>query len=113
MISDDRFSVYSSYDLAAPAHSTERGFHRCFVMETVPVIGADQQVFRCHNTAYSEHGLIGSIKDRRFKDLWFSEETAANFRAFDAATSCRHQCAAHSKIVFTQELLDASGDAFV
>ena len=106
------FRVYSSYDLDNPAHGKERTFPKCWFMQMVPVIGADQQIFACHNTAYSSHGAIGSIKTQRFKDLWFSEETKRFMDNFSTA-SCSHQCAAHSKIENVNALLEAAGDSFV
>lgn len=112
-LADDRFSVYSSYHLGASAHGTMRPTHRCYFAQMVPVIGADQNCYMCHNVAYSEHGLIGSIKDRRFKDLWYSDETKALFQSFDPRERCLHQCASDAKNIFIEELLGASQDAFV
>lgn len=48
------------------------------------LIGGDQNVYRCCVVAYNEMGLIGSVKNRRFKDLWFSQEKQADFDKFDA-----------------------------
>jgi pyruvate-formate lyase-activating enzyme len=59
-------------------------YKKCLYQEFTTYIGATLQVFRCCNTAYNERGLIGSIADRRFKDLWLSEEKQADFRSFDA-----------------------------
>jgi MoaA/NifB/PqqE/SkfB family radical SAM enzyme len=111
--SDSKFAVYSSYDLGSPAHSRDRTFSRCWFMQMVPVIGADQNVYACHNTAYSTHGVVGSIKDRRFKELWFSAEAKAKFEALNPQHSCQHQCAAHSKIETIEGFLAGAGDPFV
>ena len=37
----------------------ERIYPRCFYMEIVPVIAADQNVYTCHNNAYEFEGEIG------------------------------------------------------
>jgi len=47
-------------------------------------IGADQNVYRCCALAYNTAGLIGSLKDRSFKELWQSSEKQSNFSNFDA-----------------------------
>lgn len=108
----DAFRVYSSYDLDNPAHSPTRTFARCFFAEMVPVIAADQNCYFCHNVAFSEHGLIGSIKDQRFKELWFSEEARAAFARLSPARDCQHQCAAHHKNEMIEGFMNAT-DNFV
>ena len=47
-------------------------------------IGGDLKVYTCCNNAYNETGEIGSIKDKSFKDFWFSEEKQKFFRNFNA-----------------------------
>ena len=99
---DENFKVYSSYYF----QSSERGYSRCFSQEFVPVIGADLNIYRCHNTSFSEHGLIGSIKDRNFSDVWKKENIQ-----FDAHV-CRHQCANDKKNILLNEIADSSLDSF-
>lgn len=108
----DTFRVYSSYDIDNPAHGRERTFAKCYFMQMVPVVGADQKIWACHNTAYAEHGLIGSIANQRFKELWFSGETSRVMDQFNVA-SCAHQCAAHHKNDYISSLLEAGSDNFV
>lgn len=112
-LNDATFAVYSSYNLKSSAHRSVREYHKCYFTQMVPVLAADQNIFHCHNTAYSEHGVIGSIKDRSFKEVWFSDETKAVFERLDVASVCKHQCAADGKNKFIASLLEASGDAFV
>lgn len=110
---DEGFSVNSTYDLASASKVPSRPFTRCLYAQTVPVIGADLNVYACHNTAYSEHGRIGSIAGRRFADFWFSEEAAAKFRELNPSAVCNHECANHSKVDLFNRLADASADNFV
>lgn len=110
---DDTFSVNSTYDIASPSKSTVRPFTRCLYAQTVPVIGADLGVYCCHNVAYTKHGLIGSIKDRRFSDLWFSEEAKEMLTKFNPSLVCRHECANHAKVELYNELADSHIDNFV
>lgn len=112
-LNDANFTVYSSYNLNSSAHRSERNYHKCYFTQMVPVVAADQIVYHCHNTAYAEHGVIGSIKDRSFKDLWFSDEAKEAFARLNPSHVCRHQCAADGKNKLIADLLEASGDNFV
>lgn len=112
-LNDDSFSVYSSYDLESPAHSPVRNHHKCFFMQMVPVVGADQLIYACHNKAYDATGVIGSIKNQRFKDLWYSDEAKRVFDGLDAMVVCKHQCANHAKNDVIYQLLESAEDAFV
>ncbi|MCX6896574.1 MAG: radical SAM protein [Verrucomicrobia bacterium] len=112
-ICDDRFSVNSTYDLDSPSKSPNRAFTRCLYMQTVPVVGADLNVYACHNTAYSEHGKIGSMRDRSFKQLWFSEDAKKAFCSLNPSVVCRHECANHHKVELFNTLAHASLDNFV
>ena len=110
---DESFTVNSFYEIDSPSKIPHRPFHRCLYMQTVPVVGADLNVYACHNTAYSKHGLIGSIRDRTFSELWFSEEAKKVFEEFDPSKVCNHECANHSKVELFNQLADASSDNFV
>lgn len=87
------FSIYDTYekDFAASGRP-ERPCERCFIMQTVPVIGADQGVYFCHDKTYTRNGRLGSIRERSFRDLWFSPEAQRVFSAFDPRVECRHHC---------------------
>lgn len=109
---DETFTLNSTYRLDDPAHASVRSYCRCYVQELVPVIGADLGVYRCHNVSFTNHGLIGYIKDRSFSDLWFSEEAARNIAAFDAHV-CKHQCSSDAKNRLIHQLTEAPKDNFV
>ncbi len=109
----ERFTVNSFYDLASPSKVPSRPFTRCLYAQTVPVVGADLGVYACHNTAYSEHGLLGSIKDQSFERMWNSSETHAKLRALNPSKVCNHECANHSKVELFDRLAQASSDNFV
>ena len=49
---DDRFTVNSTYNITpGSSHSSSRSYRRCYIMQTVPVVGADMNVYACHNKA--------------------------------------------------------------
>ncbi len=110
---DENFSVNSTYDLDSPAHQTQRAYRKCYFSQVVPVVAADGNVYACHNKAYDKKGLIGSIADQKFSQLWFSPETKAFFDRLNPAKDCCHQCANDDKNLFIHELLAARGDNFV
>ena len=108
-----RFTVNTSYDLTSSAHNSFRTYHKCFFMQTVPVIGADQVVYACHNKAYDSTGAIGSIRNQRFSELWFSPEAKQFMDGLDPVKTCCHQCANDSKNQLVNEIVNASFDNFV
>lgn len=109
--SDDKFIVYDTYENDFSLSSvSERKYTRCYIMQTVPVIGADCKVYFCHDKAYSTEGTLGSIEEKSFKDLWFSEESARIFETFNPKESCRHHCANDSKNVLLNKAIDCYGD---
>ena len=113
VVCTDWFSVNSTYDLHNPAHSPERAYTRCFFMQTVPVVGADQNVYACHNKAYDKTGLIGSIKDQRFITMWSSEAARTVFEQLNPQCDCRHQCANDLKNRHIMNLVNSAQDSFV
>ncbi len=66
-------------------------------------IGADLNVYRCCTTAYNQQGLIGSLKDQRFADLWMSQQRADEMATFDAR-SCE-RCQFHNILKVTNYAL--------
>jgi len=110
-LEDDRFGVFDTYekDLTATGLPT-RQCARCFIMQTVPVIGADCHVYFCHDKTYTRSGRLGTIKTQSFKTLWFSPEAEKIFREFDPRRQCRHHCTYDSRNRAIQEMIDHPGD---
>lgn len=108
------FSVNSTYNITpGSSHSHTRSYNKCFVMQTVPVIGADLNVYACHNKAYDNTGCIGSIARQRFTDLWFSDATKQYFEKFNAKTTCMHECSNDRKNILINNFVNASTDNFI
>lgn len=70
----------------------QRTYEHCYIMQTVPSIGADCKVYFCQDKAYSEKDSLGSLKDKSFKELWFSEAAKEIFRNFNPKERCQHHC---------------------
>ena len=77
----------------------------CPYLQILPVIGADLNVYPCHDKAYNlAEGLMGSIKDQRFRDFWFSDKN--NFFKIDPSVHCNHHCVAHERNKTILDYLD-------
>lgn len=107
-LQDDRFTVLNHYhDLE---ERFEKQYRTCAFLQFLTVIGADQCVYTCQDKAYTEVGLLGSIKDRSFRDFWFSPENGEKLFSFDPSVSCGHHCVAHAKNLAIQEYLSIDPD---
>jgi len=114
-LKDKDFTVNSTYRIgeSESSHSNTRNYSRCFTMQTVPVIGADLNLYSCHNKAYDSSGLIGSLKGQKFKELWFSKEAKEFFESFNPKLKCMHECSADRKNNIINEFVETSKDNFV
>ena len=101
----DRFHMPESRDEAF-----ERDYTSCPFAQCLTVIAADLNVYTCQDKAYSSAGLLGSIRDRSFRDLWFSDELRRKLEAMNPSTQCRHHCVAHGKNLALLDYLEADHD---
>ena len=84
-LSDAGFKVFNRFDdRVSDLHNGSPDESLCGYQFFTTYIGADLNVYRCCGYAYNERGLIGSIKDQRFKDFWLSQERFDNQVSFDA-----------------------------
>lgn len=103
-LSDETFHILNHYhDLD---ERFEKDYTTCPFLQFLTVIGADQQVYTCQDKAYTADGILGSIKDRRFKDFWFSEENRNKLFGFNPSALCGHHCVAHTKNLAIMEFLN-------
>ncbi len=104
-------TIYDSYNIDSIV--TDRVYNKCYFQQIVPVIGADLNVYNCHNKAYSKDGIVGSIKDKKFSELWSLPDTKEHFNNFNPTIHCNHQCANDKKNIFINELVNCHGDIYV
>jgi MoaA/NifB/PqqE/SkfB family radical SAM enzyme len=109
----DRFRVNDHYH--ALGDRFDRPEHRCPMAYLLTIIGADQMVYTCQDKAYTGAGALGSIRERRFRDLWRSAELKAALARIYPSRDCRHHCVASTKNERILELLslDPEHAAFV
>jgi MoaA/NifB/PqqE/SkfB family radical SAM enzyme len=93
-LSGPSFEIFDAYH--GQLESFKKDYRWCPYLQILPVIGADQNIYPCQDKAYNlKEGLVGSIKDRTFKDFWFSDKN--KFFKIDPGKVCNHHCVANSK----------------
>lgn len=91
---DKDFEIYNSYHLFG--EEIEKTYDWCPYMQILPVIGADLNIYPCQDKAYNlSNGLVGTIKDKSFKEFWFSDKN--NFFKINPSCDCKHRCVADEK----------------
>jgi MoaA/NifB/PqqE/SkfB family radical SAM enzyme len=105
------FDIYDDYEKGIElSGAVNRGYSRCYIMQTVPAIGANQIVYPCHDKAWiGNEGEIGSIKNQPFRELWFSKNTAKLFREFNPSEKCRHHCTNDAKNIEIRDYFKCPG----
>lgn len=112
ILENDAFRIFHSYNITS--EQLVRTYHKCHYQQVVPVIAADYGVYSCHNVSYTNYGLIGSIRNQSFRELWFSEATRQRFANFDPTQNCDGiQCANDTKNKMIAEMIESHGDNFV
>ncbi len=90
---EDGFTVYDTYKNDFELTGIDkRLYSKCYVMQIIPVIGADSIVYFCHDKTNAKNGILGSIKNKSFKELWFSNKVKEIFKNFNPKKECRHHC---------------------
>ncbi len=88
--SDESFKVINMFgERVGDLKQRSPEYSFCGIQHFTTYIGGDQNVYRCCVYAYNPRGLIGSLKDQSFRELWNSQDKQDNFSGFDA-TGCAH-----------------------
>lgn len=107
-LADGRFAVVNHY------HETEERFAKsytlCPFLQFLTVIGADCAVYTCQDKAYTQAGLLGSIRDISFREFWFSEENRRRLYGLDPSRECQHHCISHAKNLALDEVLSLDSE---
>lgn len=69
-----------------------RKYKNCYINKIFTVIAADCKVYFCHDKAYVSSGVVGDLREKSFKELWFSPEVIKRYAEFDAEKECCHHC---------------------
>lgn len=77
--------------------SYNKTYNWCPFIQCLTVIGADLNVYSCHDKAYTNKGKLGSIKKKSFRDFWFSDKGKKKLLKLDPSKDCNHHCTQHGK----------------
>ncbi len=103
---DNNFAIFDTYENDFKLTGVpERTYSKCPIMQIVPVIGADSIVYFCHDKTYNDDGALGSLKDKSFKELWFSKESAEKFKNFNPMINCRQHCTYDSRNILVNDAI--------
>lgn len=104
-MSTDTFKVINNFDVRfAELKRGHPQFRFCPQQYIVPYIGADLNVYRCCVLAYTRRGLVGSLADKSFSDVWWSDDHKEDMAQFDARQCPR--CQFSDKIEVMNELIE-------
>jgi wyosine [tRNA(Phe)-imidazoG37] synthetase (radical SAM superfamily) len=106
------FEIYDSFHYAQDDYS--KNYSWCPYIQIKPIIGADLNIYSCQDKAYNhETGIIGSIKDKSFKDFWFSSKKS--MLKINPKCDCQHHCVSDSgnRLIHDYLSLDNNHIAFV
>jgi len=106
-LTEDEFEISDSYH--GQLETFKKEYTWCPYLQILPVIGADQNIYSCQDKAYNlDEGLIGSIKNQRFKDFWFSNKN--KFFKINPSIHCNHHCVADAKNKLILDYLKVDSD---
>jgi sulfatase maturation enzyme AslB (radical SAM superfamily) len=89
------FEIQNVYSVQQDRY--EKTYERCPFAEYLTIIGADLNVYACHDKAYTESGELGSIKNQTFYDFWMNGEAKKAITNINPCVDCNHHCAADAK----------------
>lgn len=93
-LASEDFEIFDSYHELGDKFAKD--YTWCPYSQILHVIGADLNIYPCQDKAYNlEEGLIGSIKNQRYRDFW--KDSRAAFFKIDPSRQCNHHCVANEK----------------
>lgn len=92
-LSDSNFTVFNLFgDRLRDTFEGKQEYSYCPIKDLQVYVGADYNIYTCCTLAYNKRGLIGSIKDQSFMDVWTSQDKIDMYNRHDPKTMCGHPC---------------------
>ena len=107
-LEDENFEIIDHYHEFPERFDKE--YKTCPSLQFLTIIGADSKVYSCHDKAYTEKGLLGSIENRSFKEFWFSKENQERMKSINPSIDCNHHCAEHRRNLLLHEYLSIDSE---
>ncbi|MBN1839385.1 MAG: radical SAM protein [Campylobacterales bacterium] len=106
-LEDASFEIYDTYHLLEDKF--DKDYTWCPYSQVLPVIGADLNIYPCQDKAYNlENGLVGSIKEKRFKEFWFEDKS--KFFKINPKIHCKNHCVSNHKNQMILDYLSVDND---
>ena len=105
----ETFRVHNKFNEKMEDLEGPPDYERCGYQYFTTYIGADQNIYRCCVYAYNPRGLIGTVKGRRFKEVW--RDNWLKFNSFDSRGCERCQFNHINRNI--NEMVDARDTEFV
>lgn len=100
-LDDQSFTVFNLFnDRVKDLFDGTQDYDFCPMKHLVPYVGADSNVYMCCMLAYNDKGLIGSIADRKFSEMWYDDATVELMSSHSPRNDCRLPCMFESKNKF-------------
>jgi len=100
-LNDENFTVFNLFnDRISDLFEGTQDYTFCPMKNLVPYIGADQIVYTCCTLSYNDLGVVGSIKNQKFSDLWNNEDVITFLKNHSPKKYCRLPCMFEKKNEF-------------
>ena len=73
----------------------DKNYDWCPFLQALCVIGVDLKVYSCQDKAYTDKGLLGSLKEQGFGEFWNGSKS--KFYKINPSKDCQHHCVANQK----------------
>jgi pyruvate-formate lyase-activating enzyme len=92
-LNDENFTVFNLFtERLSDTFKGKPKYDNCPMKDLVCYIGADLNVYYCCVLAFNESGLIGSLENQTFEELWQSEEKKKKFKNHNPSRDCGIVC---------------------
>ena len=92
-LASEGFKIINSYEKEwQDVNFVKQPFPKCYACRFLTVIAADQKVYTCFPKAYDSKAVLGDLTNKRFKDMWFSDETTKKLDSLVPSRDCQNLC---------------------
>ncbi len=104
---DNHFSVINNYENDwMDKHLAPQPFPTCYTCKLVTVIGADQKLYLCHTRCYDSKAVVGDLKHKSLKEVWFSNQVKKRLSEIHPMTDCKNFCVYQTRNELIQSYFD-------
>ncbi len=105
------FQITNSYENDwMDKNFTAQSFPVCYTCRLVTVIAADQKIYLCHTRAYDSKAVVADLRDKSFREAWYSEETRKRLEQLKPQEACRNFCVYQERNELIQAYFDVNYD---